>query len=369
MKISLIMNIRMPTEKAHGYQIVKMCEALASHGATVSLVVPTRGTKNNSDIFSYYSLRKNFSIRYVPAFDALAFFRYSWFAFYAQAVSFLIALRNEAIDLDTIIITRSPEVAWWYGRKGYRVFYDAHNFPLRGVTFLQYLLRGVAGVVTNSNGTADAFRHAGFTNVISVPNGVDLEQFTDSPQKTRTELGLPDGYIAMYVGHLYGWKGVDVVVEAARRSKIENLTFVFVGGTEVDLARYRAETKNIDNVVFLGHRPRHEIPQYIKNANVLLLPNVPVSLESQLYTSPIKMFEYMASGVPIVASDLPSIREVLNSTNAVLVEPQNPDALLSGVGEAFGSDTKSITEQARRDVEQYTWNSRAVKVLDFVGSA
>lgn len=366
MKISFIMNIRMPTEKAHGYQIAKMCEALALLGANVSLVVPTRKNGIHGDIFSYYKVRDNFSIKYIPTFDALAFLSGSRAGFYLQAISFLLSVRREPVSRDSIVITRNPEIAWWYGRKRYQVLYDAHSFPFRGVCLLKWLLKNTVGIIANSDGTAEAFRSAGFSNILVAPNAVDLLQFEGTIVQSKNELGLPTGRIAMYVGHLYEWKGVGVVVEAARRSKIKNFNFVFVGGTDADLAHLHSETRNIKNFHLMGRRPHHEVPALMKSADVLLLPNIPSTKESTVYTSPIKMFEYMASGVPIVASDLPSIKEILNDKNSFLVKSGNSEALLRGIEQALLDGAKERSIQAKEDVQQYTWDKRAQKILMFV---
>lgn len=360
------MNVRMPTEKAHGYQIAKMCEALAAEDAQVSLVIPTRKNDTTGDIFSYYEVRSNFAVKYISTFDALAFFRGLRFGFYAQAASFLLALCTVDISRDTIIVTRNPEIAWWYGRKGYRVFHDAHNFPMRGAWFLKRLLRGVRGIIANSHGTAEAFRRVGFSNILVAPNAVDLAQFADAEMRERSTLGLPLGHIAMYVGHLYEWKGVGVVVEAARRSVDKDLAFVFVGGTDKDLVVYREKTHDLKNMLFLGHHLRNEIPTLIKSADVLLLPNIPSTQESISYTSPIKMFEYMASGVPIVASDLPSIREVLNDTNSVLIKAGDPIALLSGIRYVLDRGAQEKAARAKEQVKRYTWDIRARAIKDFL---
>ena len=105
---------------------------------------------------------------------------------------------------------------------------------------------------------------------------------------------------------------------------------------------------------------------FIKSADVLLLPNIPSTQESTFYTSPIKMFEYMASGVPIVASDLPSIREILNDRNAVLVKAGDASDLLRGITQALNDEKNKFGMQAKKDVQQYTWLARAQNILKFI---
>lgn len=118
----------------------------------------------------------------------------------------------------------------------------------------------------------------------------------------------------------------------------------------------------------VGHRPHQEIPYWLKAADVLVLPNSAKEKISRFYTSPLKLFEYMASGTPIVASDLPSIREVLNEKNAVLVKPDSPEFLTAGIMKVLENPYLSdkISKQAFQDVQNYTWEKRAEKILRFI---
>jgi glycosyltransferase involved in cell wall biosynthesis len=86
------------------------------------------------------------------------------------------------------------------------------------------------------------------------------------------------------------------------------------------------------------------------------------------YMSPLKLFEYMASKRPIVASDLPSIREILNEQNSVLVEPDNPEKLAEGIKRILADNNfaEKISNQAFQDVQQYTWQKRVEQILGFV---
>ena len=117
----------------------------------------------------------------------------------------------------------------------------------------------------------------------------------------------------------------------------------------------------------IGHRPHIEIPYWLKAADVLILPNSAKEKISQFYTSPMKMFEYMASQKPIIASELPSIKEVLNENNAILVESDNFKALARGIEKALKDNELSdkISQRAYSDVQDYTWQKRAENILNF----
>jgi len=107
-----------------------------------------------------------------------------------------------------------------------------------------------------------------------------------------------DKKIAMYVGHLYKWKGADVLVKAAETMvDRKNIVFVLVGGTDKDIKKYKKiiQAKKLKNIILFGHQKQENIPMILRCADVLLLPNIPISQEAIEYSCPIKAFEYMAS--------------------------------------------------------------------------
>lgn len=228
-------------------------------------------------------------------------------------------------------------------------------------------------VVCNSWGTAREYISQGFAKVLPVPNGVDLATFAmveESPLELRRKFNLPvDKKLIMYVGHLYHWKGVDTLIEVAEKTK-DDKVFVFVGGTNSDLKKYQqiVKSKELKNVLLLGQAKKETIPSYLKSADCLVLPNVPVSRESEIYTSPIKMFEYMASGVPIVASDLPSLREILNNRNCLFFKAGDHEELNKKIDLTFleQAAAQERSKQAREDVSQYSWDKRALKIYNFI---
>jgi glycosyltransferase involved in cell wall biosynthesis len=160
---------------------------------------------------------------------------------------------------------------------------------------------------------------------------------------------------------------VDLVIEAV--AALKDARGLIIGGheQEPDLGRVKALAEQLNcasRVTFTGLIPPAAVAARLREADVLALPN-PASSISSTFTSPLKLFEYMASGRPIVASDLASLREVLrNGKNALLVEPGNPQALTAGI-QRLKDDAalgRRLAEHAMRDVRQFTWARRAERL-------
>jgi glycosyltransferase involved in cell wall biosynthesis len=129
--------------------------------------------------------------------------------------------------------------------------------------------------------------------------------------------------------------------------------------------RLKNQASGIGNVVLVGQRPWREIPLWLKAARVLVLPNTGREEISRHYTSPLKLFEYMASGTPIVASDIPSIREIMNDTMGFFAVADDAESFARAIERALGDPEEAArrAEQARADVRKYTWARRAEEIL------
>ncbi len=194
-------------------------------------------------------------------------------------------------------------------------------------------------------------------------------------EEAREKLSLPkDKILIGYVGMLKTMgmeKGIDVAIESLKYlpGAARSASLVLVGGRDEDIAFYKkyAARLNLENrVLFIG-RVRHElIPVYLKAFDILIAP-FPENEHYKFYMSPLKIFEYMASGRPIVASNLPALREVLNEESAVLVKAGDERALASSVEYILQNNEVSgrLAKKAYSDVEKYTWDGRARKITDF----
>jgi glycosyltransferase involved in cell wall biosynthesis len=181
-----------------------------------------------------------------------------------------------------------------------------------------------------------------------------------------------------YVGQLYPWKGAGLVVDVAAR--VPEARVVIVGGQtnwtmdDPDIAALadRARDRGVaERVELRGHVPYDQVPSVLAAASVALLP-LPDEPVARLFTSPLKLFDYMAAGVPIVASDLPALREVLrHEENALLARPGDPEAFADAVRRLLADESLAVRlgRQARADVAGSSWDARARALLDFFGVA
>lgn len=356
MRLLYVANVRMPTERAHGVQIIKTCEALVRAGRSVELLVPSRRTPIEADAFSYYGTKERFPIIKVPVVDTV-----SWgsVGFVIESLSFALSAlryasrdgcivygRDEIILAIVLLCTKRPVV--WESHTG------AWGLAAR------YVARHAKRVVVISNGLREFYVECGIPEerIIVAPDAVDLEDFekTETLEEARGRLGLNGlGKIALYIGDFGGWKGTDTLFEASNHLSGE-VTVVAIGGKTDQLPGFK---KKFPKVRFLGPRPYSELPQNQAAANVLVLPNTAKNSISAKFTSPLKLFTYMASGKPIVASDIPSIREVLPEGGAYWCKPDDAKDLARAIERAAKDpNAHERASVARHAATRYTWEAR-----------
>ncbi|PIT93677.1 hypothetical protein COU00_03070, partial [Candidatus Falkowbacteria bacterium CG10_big_fil_rev_8_21_14_0_10_43_11] len=196
MNLIYIANSRIPTEKAHGLQIVKMCEAFSNYSEEVQLIIPKRKNDINEDIFSYYQTKDNFKIKKINSFDFYQYWEYlGKLSFWLQSFSFAIRLLFMKADKKSIIYTRDPEIGWLFSLRGYKTVYEAHTWPENRRWLYKFLIRKIKKIITISYGLKGAFISAGCpeNNILVAPDGVDLEEFgiKISAAEARRKLKLP----------------------------------------------------------------------------------------------------------------------------------------------------------------------------------
>lgn len=371
-----IANPTIPSKSADSIQVMEMAHAFASKRLDVELVVPFKSRAwleavlNRIDIWKYYSIPPNFKLTHLLYPPALKYRPVS----YGLVASLYAKYRG--FDL---IYTRNLASTYWLPLLNIHTIFATHDYSFhRHPRFIPFFMLGVRkgllkGIVANSWGTAKLYQTAGIPkdSILVAHNGVNLGLFEPglAQAEARRQLNLPlDVKIACYCGHLYEARGIEELLDCA--SVLQEVLFVFVGGYAKDVARRKreAERMNLKNVIFRGHVPHREVPPYLYAADVLVMP-YPTRVATVDFMSPMKMFDYMAASRPIVATDLPTIREVLrDGHNALLVQPDSSEALMRGITMVLDDPSLAdgIAEQAHRDVQRYTWDERARRVLRFI---
>lgn len=363
----------LPSPAAHAVQIVKMCQAMAKAGAGVRLVADARLEPGR--IFDLYDVRHPFeivAIRRLPV-------RIAGRALFLARALFLV-LKNR----HCLFYTRDIYSARFVSALNVDFIVEVHELPsgrfrkllmgrilsaprLRAVVFISEELRA-----SFQRGMGD--RLAGKATVVA-HDGADLDEFPSplSRDESRRKLHLPESaFLAGYAGSLFAGRGLEVILEVSR--VLKDVVFVVVGGEKRQASRLEREVREsgLANVIVVGFVPHRSVPAYLAACDVLLMPYQEAVLHRQKghdtssYMSPLKAFEYMAAGRPIVASRLKVLAEILeDGRNAILVPPNSAEKWAGAIrmlrdDEPLG---RRLGERARADAGKYSWDERAKRIL------
>lgn len=378
MKFLYIANQRMPSEKAYGQQIAKMCESFADLGAEVELVVPKRGHLAEEDLFSFYEVKRNFKFTQIASPDWYWPGQLDRLAFWMKNLISAGRLARYALvgNYDVIYSRDEFPIYFLLGKKK-SVIFEAHKYTRSYGFFYNYFKKRDFKMITITQGLKNEFIKRGFRaeNILVAPDGVDEEKIKEqlanplSASEARQKLNLPlDKKIVVYTGSFFNWKGVGILAEAAKLLEKEAIIVAVGGDGGLDHQKLENFIKKnrINNFYITGYvHDSKRRSLYRAAADVFVLPNVAGDKISELYTSPLKLFAYMTARRPIVASDLPSLREILNEQNAILVKPDSPCDLADGLKVVLSNPANGylLSEQSFRDVKKYTWQNRARTIL------
>lgn len=368
MKIVAIAGSTVPSDTANSIQVMKACNALVQIGHDVTLLVP--GSKNTSvDLKNHYGLQTDFPIEWLSTSSRRMF---TWNS----------VRRARALKAD-VLYTWFPQSAVFGLLRRIPTIFEIHIQPtgafgplwhrlfatLRGRKRLVSITRALVALLEE-----DFHIRVPEKDVVIAPNGVDLERFASLPDPVtaRGQLNLREAPTVMCTGHLYAGRGVELFIALARA--IRDAHFVWVGGRPEDLEiwRQRTDTNKIYNVTFIGFIPNGTLPMYQAAADILLMPysssimGSSGTADSAAVASPMKMFEYMATGRAIASSYLPVIREVLNEKNAVFCKPDDIGSWKFALERLLSDEhlRHELGKQAKQDAQGYTWVARAQRIMN-----
>jgi len=392
-KLLYISMMRMPTEKAHGLQIVQNCEAFADAGMDVTLWVARRWNTSEmraiQDPYAYYGVNPNFKIRRIPCVDLFPLFPADGIgariAFYVQMITYVLVMAIFVLFAKADIYYSRDEmllaVLNWLKPQS-ALAYEAHLFSpsARGANLQRRVIASVGSVIAITPKLRDDLiseRGANPEQTIIAHDGIRQARFEHVPDRlmARQKIGWDaSAFIVGFVGRLQmiGMdKGVGTLVHAL--AQVENASLALVGGPDEMAEQLRQQWLDLglseDRFLYVGHVAPDEVPLYLSAFDVCAMPH-PHTTQFAYYTSPLKLFEYMASHSAVVASDLPAWSDVVtHEETALLVAPSDVDALATAINRLQqDSDLRGqLADNAyARVMSQYTWSARVEKILEHI---
>ena len=370
MKIFYLSSSIIPSNKANSIQVMKMCDAFSSLNNEIILFSKSLDSCSNTDfnsIKNYYDIKNNFKLINIKSSST----RFFGGLEYGYKVLKRIEKLNEKPDL-------------LYGRNLYAllaclklnkpIMYESHNIPAIGRKTLENYLfnRPQFKRLIVINKTLYEYYLNNFKifkknpdKVLLAPDGAELNTKKSIKIKNDTPL-------IGYAGSLYPGKGIETIIEAAKCTPQFN--YVISGGTTEQIRLFKNKY-NLNNLIFKGHLKHSEIHNFLSNCDVLIAPySDKVYSENNKYNniadwmSPLKIFEYMASKKPIIASNLPAIKEILeDKKTAILVDHNNISGWVNSIIKILCKPNfaNKLAENAFEVFRNnYTWDIRAKKVLE-----
>ena len=372
MKITCIAPSTIPSETANSVQVMKVCQALTQLGHETSLIVPGDCPVAWDQLKDHYGLVTVFPIRWLPVRPSLRKIDFAWNS-----------LKEAEKDNAQLIYTRLLWVAVLALKRKMPVILELHEVPagrfspwlyrryvrMSGIKLTVFITRALKEHVE----TRLKLQHKPFESFIA-PDGVDLERFERLPTSidARKLLGLTESFTAVYSGGFYPGRGLENLFALAKA--FPQAQFIWIGGKPEQIKHWQEQLagEEIQNVRLPGYVSNRQLPLYQAAAEVLLIPydkkvagNSGGNIAS--VTSPMKVFEYLASGKAILSSDLPVLHEVLNESNACFYPSDNIEAMIREFARLMNETSyrQSLAMQAKKDAQRYSWKTRMNSILEW----
>ncbi|MDE2089373.1 MAG: glycosyltransferase family 4 protein [Gammaproteobacteria bacterium] len=377
MEILYVFPEPLPLPRARGIQVVHTVVALAAEGLHVRLAhVPA---PKHGDPFAAYGLSRPAGIDTLPISRRLPFPLSllpvkSNRLFLRRLVRYLRGSQKSGLAPELImarhlkaasaLLKAFPDIPLLY--EAHEVFSDVAPARKRERVYAMEsrVLRHAKTIVAISGRVAhDLLSRYGLKREIQVlHDGVALPPTV--PDKAWHEAGRH----IVYAGSFFDWKGVDDLVAAA--AGLPGCRITLIGGDAEHVQRLQRQApKNGAEIHFTGYLPHARVAESLETSCIAVLPNR--NHPNSQWTSPLKLFEYMAAGCAIVTTDLPSLREILGPDDAVWVRPDDPLALAAGI-HALADDpekAKTLGVRARARAQNYTWEARARRLAEIMRGA
>lgn len=375
MKITYIENVRIPSERAHAYQITTTCAWMAKLGHQVTLVNPDRTDK---DVFEFFDWPKNvFTHAKIRSWDPL-----SWVPMKLKGIGYVLQRASFIRGVRSFVKNHQTDI--WYTRDLAMVdalidsmsspwFLELHDEPTTNLDRWNRVKDRIVGFVVISQGLKIRLIELGIAEnrIMIAPDGFEPREFEEmkSRESLRDQYCIPqDVFVVFYQGSFYSWKGLDRIIQCWDKTDA-NTYLVLMGGPKYEqerIEKFIPESAR-DRIRIIPTLPRKEGIATHPIGDIGLLASSPDQKVGHSYTSPLKLFEYLAAGLPIFASDVPSSHDVL-TTEVAHFFGKGDQVFLSELKAIQSSPewVKLAHEKAQSFVAPYSWQNRTHQVLDYI---
>ena len=371
MNILYISKSIIPSRSANSIHVMKMCQAFSNNGHKVTLLAPNikaKYEKGIDDNYNYYGVKKNFEIKKLwhPNIKGGAIL-------YTLAICFYLLFTKNF----NLVYGRFLHGCYVSTLLKNKVIFEVHEIIFKKNNHRSFIFKKLIKskhfekLIVISQALKDIYlenKYLKETIIEVAHDGADeIENFD-----LKTNLfGNKENLKVGYVGHLYKGRGIETIIECAKN--INYMTFHLVGGFKEDIEYWKTYSKNLklNNIYFYGFVSPKESIKYRNSFDILLAPyENKVSIfgnpesDTSKFMSPLKIFEYMSHKKPIISSDLPVIREILNENNSILIESDNKKSWINSLKKLQDFNKREkIASQALSDFINYSWKNRANLIL------
>ncbi len=375
MKIGCITTSIVPSKTANSIQAVKVIHALKQCGQDVQLWVPEFERAEWPKIAEIYGVSERFDITWIPFNKQLKQYDFSY-----KAV-------KSALDWGAdVVYTWALQAALFGNLLKIPIAMEFHDFPMgfMGPKLFSILMKLPTEklIMTTTRALAEGIEKRFNISFKSkdlqiAPNGTDPDRYQGlpSPAISRRKLGLPNGFTVGYTGHFYPGRGMNLLTAIAKA--LPRVNFLWVGGMEKHITPWKEElaSGSIDNVTITGFIPNAKLPQYQAAADILVMPyaqKIEGSSGGNIapVINPMKMFDYLSAGRPIIASNIPVFHEVLTPKLAVFCDPYDAEEWVRAINKLSKDHflRRTMQEAALNTAQKYSWKNRALRSITMLES-
>ncbi len=360
-KISYIAEINLDSKSAYKQQVLKMCDAFSQNGYEVKLYIINSNKINFNQLKKEYILKKKFKI--ISIFKYIKKLNFFLRVLFALKIFFLLKKKEE------IIYSRSVLTSIFFSIFGLKNILEIHQ-PNSGITkflfntFKSQIIKKTQVILINKKLNNHLLLNK--QNYIISDDGVDIKDF-------KKNYKILHDKSCVYTGSLFPGKGIEIIIELAK--KMKDFSFHVYGEINSVSKRDLDQCKNLKNIKLLGYINYFKIPKILKSHKIIIMPYLKSTfgnhktMDISKYMSPLKLFDYLASGRVIIASRNESYSHILvNKKNCFLCNPNNIDEWVKKIKKVSSKhyNVTKIQYNSLKTAKSYTWRLRVLKIIQFV---